>query len=86
MSSCIDNDLEFHGTKKGMRRKTVSKRRAYVKPISRGSEKHTSQLIREIGYIQDYVRINDPLITKSVARQIQGQLKNLIITVKAGSM
>ena len=28
--SCMDKDLEFHGTKKGGRRKTVSKRRAYV--------------------------------------------------------
>jgi len=30
MSSCIDNDLEFHGTKKGGTRKTVSRRKAYV--------------------------------------------------------
>ena len=30
MSDCIDNDLEFHGTKKGGTRKTVSKRKAYV--------------------------------------------------------
>ena len=28
--SCMDKDLEFHGTKKFGRRKTVSKRRAYV--------------------------------------------------------
>ena len=28
--SCMDKDLEFHGTKKGGRRKTVSSRRAYV--------------------------------------------------------
>ena len=30
MSDCIDNDLEFHGTKRGGTRKTVSKRKAYV--------------------------------------------------------
>ena len=32
MSDCIDNDLEFHGTKKGGRRKTAKARRlAYEK-------------------------------------------------------
>ena len=30
MSSCELNPDSFHGTKKGMRRKTVSSRRAYV--------------------------------------------------------
>ena len=33
--SCMDKDLEFHGTKKGGRRKTVSKRRAYMNTPSK---------------------------------------------------
>ena len=50
MSSCIDNDLEFHGTKKGDRRKTVSKRRAYVNTPSELKNQVTAilKLVRTI--------------------------------------
>ena len=36
--SCIDNDLEFHGTKKGGRRKTA--RRAYVDTLEDWESKY----------------------------------------------
>ena len=47
MSDCIDSDLEFHGTKKGGTRKTVSKRKAYEKVImSASTNRRFGKIIR----------------------------------------
>ena len=65
--SCIDNDLEFHGTKKFGRRKTVSKRRAYVMT--------PSSLIKNIRQIELALQI--PADTKK-ASILLSELRNKI--------
>ena len=58
MSSCIDNDLEFHGTKKGDKRKTVSKRRAYVNT--------PSNIKRQLQEIEKYIKKNPNISADTV--------------------
>ena len=66
MSCSIDSD-SFHGTKKGMRRKTVSKRRAYVMT--------PSSLIKNIRQIELALQI--PADTKK-ASILLSELRNKI--------
>ena len=62
MSDILHEDT-FHGTKKGGRRKTVSKRRAYISAVSTmkagAYPKKRVRFLKETEVLRNYLRNND---------------------------